>query len=102
MVGVSGSAGERCGAATPIAITLPARTCGATVEASPNNPSICPPIKSGRLSLVLRNGTCTSLTPASRCNSSDPRCDTVPMPAEPIVTLLRIGFCIGDEFGHAS
>src|SRR5215510_704596 len=92
MVGMSGAAGLRFGVVTAIARTAPDWACGQAVVMLSKARSMCPPIMLFSSSDVLRNGTWIIVVAVASWNITPDRCDEVPIPDDPKLTLLSFAF----------
>jgi hypothetical protein len=81
-VGRSGAMAVRWRLVTASALSVPARTCGRTVDAGENISCTWPPSRSATAGVLPLYGTWTHLMPAISAYSSPDRCGAVPMPEE--------------------
>ena len=86
-VGTSGKSATRCCEETENARIEPCFSSGATVPVVSDARSICPPSSGADASAPLRNGTCVTWIPAERTSASATRCDSLPTPGVPKVSL---------------
>src|SRR6266568_3896920 len=87
IVGTSGSAAMRRGVATARSLSWPPRTSGNDTPRLSNMMSTLPPTRSVSAGAEPRYGTCWNFTAAISWNSSEVRCEVVPLPWVAEVTL---------------
>ena len=80
IVGTSGSEAMRLGVATPSSLSFPPFTSASDTPRLSNMMSTLPATRSFSAGAEPRYGTCWNFTSAISWNSSEVRCDVVPLP----------------------